>query len=180
MKKILLLLFLFPLVSRAQDASTPQDSTVLLSDYEYFSLQPGKIFKQKDSSIGFIKDIKVFCSISINQEDGSVMKAVTFQQAGAQYNRAIIIDFADIEGVLKSLEYFQSLATAGKQRDDPSYTFLTKHDVRISLSYNGKWSFIIEKVYHYKKASEVANSMVLFEKEQIKGIIFLIKRAIGK
>jgi hypothetical protein len=49
MKKLFFLVLIFPLISKAQN-NIPQDSTILLSDYEYFSLQPGIIIRQEDST----------------------------------------------------------------------------------------------------------------------------------
>lgn len=149
-----------------------QDSTLSLSKFEEFYGKTGIMTRTDQGKIGEILDLNVYLSRVTDLSTGDTLKAVNIVQNSSIFLSSInfgllYIDFDEIPGVIKALEYYIQQIQQGKPKHNPYYEFVTSNDVLVGCSYNDAglysgWNVALSKRYKYFRAT-VPSSKKLFK-----------------
>lgn len=156
--------------------ASAQDSILLNSKYEQFSYQPGRMIKNTDSATGHLDDMWFYHSTATDIQDGATIQSLYIRQSGFNYNNSLILDMDEIGPVSQALDYCRSRA-ANDAQTNSRYRFITNGDMEVTLYFDQKWLFLIQKIYHGSNARGVPGNVVVVTEKEIEKFMAELKRA---
>lgn len=172
------LLFHFTLVA--------QDSTRALSNFEKFYSQKGTMIKIESNKLGSISNINVSLQRVSNMENGQYKLALVLTQIRSSLLSyigigALYIDYEELEGVQKALNYYLTEVKSKKTNNDPSYIFTTLNNIVVSCSYVSSgfvsgWYVSLYQRYEYI-GETIPNSTITVRNKDIDDLVEAINKA---
>jgi hypothetical protein len=162
-----------------------QDSTIVLSKYEKFFSETGKMYKTETKEIGKVKDITISLVKTTEVSSGQSISAIQIFQKNMMMFTPISlgvlhVDIDEIEGVARALKYYQEEIKKGKPQYQSSYYYLTSNDIQVSCSYFegsfGGWFVSLSQRYHYIKTT-VSGSLITIKNKDIDDLVELIEKS---
>lgn len=161
-----------------------QDSTIILSDFEKFSSQNGKVLKTEFKRIGIAGSYMVAKVKTTDIFSGQSASAIIIDYDRSNIQslinpKTLYIDVKDVDSIAFALTYF----IKELEKQDPTtylqYSFISSKDVQVSCryhSFSNNWQFEIDKIYRYLR-THVAGSSINFNKKRAAELADLLIRA---
>ena len=172
---LLSLLILFIIVSQSQAQE------VILTRYEEFATEPGRILKHESKHIGAAYQCNIWLNKLTDVDIDSTRRVIIFSGSGNQGNWTMHVDQAAAYGVLRFLEYCKRVV-APDAKANPVYSYLTINGMQVSFNastrfISNRWAIHFRQVYAYSN-TPVSENAFEFPFSDIDQLITLWKNAL--
>jgi hypothetical protein len=160
-----------------------QDSIIALTPIERFAIQRNKPIKTVWEEIGQVGSRLIVMITVTDMESGKRMCAVKLNNNNSPVSifpvdwRSVYIDSANIEAVIRTLEYLAEETTKA-QKADSKFSYTAANDVRVSAAYfseNDNWEIGISRVYHEQQTA-VPFTYFRLNAKNVKQLADILKR----